>query len=156
MMKARNHCIARRMTLGVVLALATVVGLQGCNRGGWHSPERMEKRFSWIEEELAEELEIRPEQQGSFQALSENFKALARERISHAKETALRANAELEKEAADVDVVVDLIKAHIQERPTEEQLGALVDQSAAFYKSLDEDQQKKLREMAGKHIRRHL
>lgn len=155
-MKARNHCIARRMALGVVLALATVVGLQGCSRGGWHSPERMEDKFQWIEEELAEELEIRPEQKADYQALSESFKSLARERIARTKDTALRVNGELEKENGDADVVVELIKFHIRERPSVEELEALVDQSAAFYKSLDQDQQRKFREMAGKHIRRHL
>lgn len=155
-MKARNHNIVRRMALGVLLALATVVGLQGCYRGGWHSPERMEKKFRWIEKELAEELKIRPEQQEDFQALSNAFKALARERISRAKETAVRVNTELEKEEAEIDVVAGLIKAHIRQRPSEEQLEALVDQTAVFYNSLDAAQQTKLREMAGKHIRRHL
>ena len=155
-MKARKHVVIRRMALGVVLALATVVGLQGCFRGGWHSHERMEKKFSWIEEELAEELEIRPEQQEGFQALFDAYKALARERIGSAKETAVRINVELEKEEADTDVVVGLIKAHIRERHSQGQLEALVDQTADFYNSLDSAQQKKLREMAGKHIRRHL
>lgn len=155
-MKARNKCVLRRMTLGVVLALATVVGLQGCNRHSWHSAQGMEKRFTWIEEELADELEIRPEQQADFQALASSYKALARERISKSKETALNVKSELEKENADADAMVGLIKAHIRERPTETQLEALVDQSAAFYNSLDAEQQKKLRKLAGKHIRRHL
>ena len=116
----------------------------------------MEKKFSWIEEEVAEELEIRPEQQESFQALSNAFKALARERISSAKDTAVQIYEELEKDAADTDVVVGLIKSHIRERHSAEQLESLVDQTADFYNSLDAAQQKKLRKMAGKHIHRHL
>ena len=154
-MEARNHCVMRRMALGVVLALAAVVGLQGCGRSSWHSAERMEKRFNWIEEELAEKLEIRPEQRADFKILADSFKALARERVARAKETALNVNSELEKENAETDVVVGLIKAHIREQPTEAQLEALVDQSAAFYNSLEAEQQKTLRAMAGKHIRRH-
>ena len=154
-MKVKRNSMLRKSALGVLLGLATVVGLQGCGRGGWHSGERMEKRFQWFEEELAEELEIRPEQQAEFQALSASYKALAKERISGVKDTVLRVNAELEREVADPDVVVALIKDHIQERPSEEQLEALVDQTAAFYNALDPVQQKKLRKMASKWINRH-
>ena len=155
-MNARKRSLLQKMTLGVVLGIATLVGLQACSRGAWHSPERMEKKFRWVEEDLAEDLESREEQREGYLKLTARYKALIRERISGSRETVVRVNSELERDNPDVDAIVALVKQHIRERPTNEQLELLVDESAAFFRTLDPEQQDRVRKLVSKRIGRHL
>ncbi len=155
-MKARKRSLLHKMTFAIVLGLAAAVGLQACSRGSWHSAERMEKKFSRVEEKLAEDLEIREEQREGYLKLTARYKALIRGRIGGSRETAVQVNSELERDNPDVDTIVALVKQHIRERPANEQLDALADDTAAFYKSLDPEQQGRVRKLVSKWTHRHL
>ena len=160
-MKMKNHPLLGKLTFGTVLGMAAIIGLAGCHHrdyhghGDWHSEKHMEKRAEWLEEKLEDELALRPEQMEDMKALSSSFQSLGRARAERMKTTAMEAHTELKKETPDPDVVADLIKAQIQDNSSQKAMEDLVDQAAAFYKTLDPEQQKKFRKLVSKKINRH-
>ncbi len=151
----------RKAVLAVPLLLIAAVALGGCSRGhghGWgghayRSPERMEDHMRWIEEDLAEDLNIRPEQREAYQALTERYKTVARVWIGAIREMGPELLGTMEQDAPDVDRVVELPKGYVQQRPSNDEWEALIDESAAFYKTLSPDQQQAIQDKIFRHLK---
>ena len=157
-MRTKRHSKFHKLFLVLPLAAITALGLYGASHaygGGWHSHERMEKKMNWIQEDLAEELEIRPEQQEAYQALAEAFKSQAREWKAGWLEAGAGVKAEFDQEAPDAEKIGALMKARIRNRPSNETLENLVEQSVGFYKTLNPEQQELFKEKVLKHLNRH-
>ena len=151
----------RKAVLAVPLLLIAAVGLGGCFRGhghGWgghayRSPERVEEHIRGIEEDLAEDLNIRPEQREAYQALTERYKTVARDWVGAFRDTGPKLKETMEQDAPDVDRVVELLKVYVRQRPSNDELEALIDESAAFYKTLSSDQQQAIQDKIFRHLK---
>jgi Spy/CpxP family protein refolding chaperone len=143
------------LPIGLIAALG-VYGLSYGHGRGWKDPERLEKKMNWVAEDVADELEIRPDQQEAYQALVEKFKAHIRDRVAGWREAGTELKDEFNKETPDADNVAALLKQRIRERASSEELEALVDQGVGFYKTLSPEQQATFKEKVGKHLNRHL
>ncbi len=156
-MKLKRRSLFHTALIGVPLVLLAAFGLQGF-RSGWHGhgdPERLEKKMKWIEEELAEDLDLRPEQREAFQTLSGQYRALAREWAGGWRETLGEVNAELQKDASDAGRVSSLVKEGVRHRPSNEVLEALIDETFAFYETLDAEQQEGVRRRISRRLSHH-
>lgn len=153
----------RKAVLAVLLLLIAAVALGVSFRGhghGWgghafRSPERMEDHMRWIDEDLAEDLNIRPEQREAYQALTERYKAVARIWIGAIRDMGPELMGTIEQDAPDMDRVVELLKVYVQQRPSNDELEALIDESAEFYKTLSPDQQQVLHDKIFRHLQGH-
>ncbi len=166
-MHAKRHSKFHKFFLVIPVAALTALGLYGVSQaygggwgshghgGGWHSAERMEKRMTWIQEEVAEDLEIRPEQEPAFNALAEAFKNHARAWKAGWRETGSGIKEEFNRETLDTGRISELLKERIHNRPSNDSLDALVDQSVAFYQVLDPEQQQVFKEKVVKRLNRH-
>lgn len=138
-----------------LLGLVTLTGFQACNRHRWSDPERLDKRMAWIADDVAEELELRPEQKPAFDALTGRVQTQVRGRVDKFRQAGLRLEAELSAETVDPDRIGALVKEHLRQRMAIEEQEALVDDFVAFYKTLDPEQQQLVREKALRHLERH-
>ncbi len=151
----------RKAVLAVPLLLIAAVGLGGCFRGhghGWgghayRSPERMEEHIRSIEEDLAEDLNIRPEQREAYQALTERYKTVARNWVGAIRHTSPELKETMEQDAPDVDRIAELLKGYVRQRPSNDELEALIDESVAFYKTLSPDQQQVIQDKISRHLK---
>ncbi|HKI98695.1 MAG TPA: Spy/CpxP family protein refolding chaperone [bacterium] len=147
----------RRRALGAlgVLGLGVAaLGLQGF-RGPWHhgyDPARFDKRMDHIQEEIAEDLHLTAQQKPQFEALMARARELAKERRERWHQTAADVKAALEKDPADPDTVATTIKNQMHQRVDQAKLDQLIDDTAAFYRTLDPQQQEQVR----KHMLRRL
>ena len=134
-------------------------GLYGFAHGhgrGWHNPEKLEKKMNWLAEDLAEQLELRPDQQVAYQALVEQLKTHVQGRINGWRETGVQLKDQFNKETLEAGQIAALLKSQIHGNDKNDQLEALVDRSVEFYQSLSPEQQERFRETAAKHLNRHL
>ncbi len=121
-------------------ALQRIAGLGACHRGSWHDPERMQSRMDSIEEDLADDLEIRPGQQEAFHAVSGRIKALSLDRLTQRRNSIREIKTEFEKDTVNIDRVGTLLKQYVQARPANGELESIIDETTAFYKTLDAEQ----------------
>lgn len=87
----------RRTAFGALMVAIAAVALQGCYRGHGHDPERIDKRMDWIQEEIADDLEIRPDQQAAYDTLMGDVRAFSKTRIEGWRETMKQLKVEFEK-----------------------------------------------------------
>lgn len=142
----------------LALLLVALVGLSGCFRSHWHSrhdPERMEKKMNWIQEDLAEFLELKPDQEPAYNALVEEYKNLVRRTRTGWKSAHNELADLVAQENPDPGQVGEALKRFVREKPTNEELEALIDRTMAFYRTLDAEQQERLRERIAKRVHRH-
>ncbi|MBI3993517.1 MAG: Spy/CpxP family protein refolding chaperone [Candidatus Lambdaproteobacteria bacterium] len=157
-MNQRLSRLLRRVALPVLLIGGLGLGLQSCYRGyGWgHGPrfsgEYMEQRMDWIQQDLAEDLRLRDDQRPAYDALLADVKAFARKRVELHRAGMDQLRTEFDKAQPDVENVKAIAKQHITQRASDEELNVLVDKVAAFYATLDAEQQAEV----NRHIRRHL
>lgn len=149
-MKGKIKFLFRKPLVVGSLLLLGLVGLSGCFRGHWHgsrpSVERMESHAAEFREDLAEELELRPEQMPAFNALMDQHQETIfawhgawRQRSTSLKEA-------LDQENPDIETVRSLLKGYVTEKPSDAEMEALIDQTVDFYVQLDPEQQKEIRE----------
>lgn len=141
--------------IGVIAALG-LYGLTHAHGRFLGDPERLEKKMAWIQEDVADELDLRDDQRPAFDALAEKFKAHVRGRVAGWKQTGSALKSEFDQVALDADRVSALIKERIHNRASDTELEALVDEATTFYKTLDAEQQATFREKVAKHLNRHL
>lgn len=142
-----------------LLALAAALALQGCFRGHWHGrydAQRFEERMDWVQEELAEELEIQPHQQADFDALMAEYRQVARQWRDGWHATAVDVRGALEREPADAVAVGEALKQRLRERTDDATLERLIDRTVVFYNTLQPEQQEEVREHMLRHLRRRL
>ena len=139
------------------LGVIAVLGLSGCFRSHGHggSPERVEKFMTYLEEEGAEELELREEQLPDYEAFTAKVKDQVRRLTDTGRNTKPELRAAIEAEQPDIDRIAELFKASLRGRPTQAEVETLIDAGAAFYKTLDPEQQEQVREHLAKKLRRH-
>ena len=92
----RHRCARRGVVMGALIALASLVGLTGCHRGGWNDPERIERRTDSIIEDVKDDLDLRPDQEPAFNALADKIKAHVLERSREHRGTAASLKTEFE------------------------------------------------------------
>ena len=154
--------LRRRRTwgmLGLLVLVAAALGLQGCYRGQWHGrydPARFDERMSDIQADIADELELRPEQRPAFEALMAQYRGVARQWRDGWQETGTQVRQALEQEPADATAVGDALKRRMRQRVDDATLEKLIDDTVAFYQTLDPQQQEEVREHLLRHLRRRL
>lgn len=157
--KCRKSKFHKLLFIFLPLGLIAAFGLYGLahgHGGGWHSPGGLEKKMNWLAEDVAEQLELRPDQQDAYQALVEQFKAHVRGRISGWRDTGAQLKDQFNKDTLEAGQIAALLKSHIRGRASNDELEALVDRGVEFYQSLSAEQQERFREKAAKHMNRHL
>ena len=112
--------------------------------------------MDWLAEDMAEQLELRPDQQEAYQALVEQFKAHVQGRINGWQDTGVQLKDQFNKDTLDAGQIAALLKSHIRGHASNDQLEALVDRSVEFYQSLSPEQQERFRVKTAKHLNRHL
>jgi Spy/CpxP family protein refolding chaperone len=138
--------------------LALALGLSGCFRGGWHGPyepARFDSRLDHVQEELAEELELKPHQEAEFDALMVEYRQLAHRWRSGWHQSAVEARGALEREPADAVALGDALKQRVRGRPSDAELETLIDKTVAFYATLEPAQQQEVSKRLLRHLRRH-
>lgn len=140
-MRTRHPHWFRRAAGGLVVALVSIVGLTGCHRGGWHDPDRVEGRIDRIVADVEEDLEIRPDQQPAFRALTGKIKSHALERTTARRAGAAELRATFEQEPVNVDKVEQILKQQSALHSDRAAHDALIQEAAAFYRTLDAQQQ---------------
>ena len=157
--KNRTHNFFHRNWLLLALVVIGLVFLFGFGRwGGWGhkglmsgDPVKMEEKLADIEAEIIDELELRDDQMSAFKAYSAKLKDFARKRIGQMSGIRETARAELDKEQPDMAYLAEQAKQMIRQRASTEELESLVDETLAFYNTLDAEQQEEVQ----KHLRRH-
>lgn len=156
----RTHWLfGRRWWLAGITLLVAAVGLGGCFRGHWGSPEsnaRFEAHLDDAQQELASQLEIKPYQQADFDALMAQYREVTRKWRGGWLDTAKEVKQGLEQDPADADAIGAALKQRIEQRPSDEELKRLVDQTVAFYRTLEPQQQQEVRDHLLRHLRRRL
>jgi hypothetical protein len=138
--------------VGTFIAIASLVGLTGCHRGGWHDPERIEKRTDGIIEDVKDDLDLRADQKPAFDALAGKIKAHVVERSSEHRAMAASLKTEFEAKQVNSERVATLLKEQLARHADRGPDQAIVDDAAAFYRTLDAKQQ----ETVNKKVRRML
>jgi len=159
----KHNFFHRNWLILAVLAVAGVALLSGFSP--WHGgpirglfsgdPAKVEAALSEIQSEVADELDIRPEQEAAFNAFAEKMKDRARAKISSMGPLRTQMHAEVAKDAPDVDQLAALAKQMVRMRPPADETDAMIDDVVAFYKTLDADQQAKVLKRMKKHGRWH-
>ncbi len=155
----RSH--ARKLLWGLpilLIVLVAVVGLHGCSWGhwkSWHDPERMDKRINDAAEHVAEELELRADQQAAYARLVEQFKAHARGRAGARRNSAQALKEAFSAESLDADRVATALRQLVRQRPQDEELERLIDQGLEFYRTLSPEQQETFRAKVHRHLKWH-
>lgn len=155
-MFSKRSAIGRTLLVALPLALVAMIGLGGCFRGHGFSrmtPERLERKMNWIEEDLADDLNIRAEQQAAYSALAERYKAFAREWVARKRAVHEELSVVFEADDPDMDRVAALLKRAVRERHADAEVEALIDATLAFYRTLDADQQEELQGKMARHAR---
>jgi hypothetical protein len=140
-MRCRHAHPFRRFAGGFVVALVSLIGLQGCYRGGWHDPERMERKMDRVIEDVEEDLEIRAEQRPTYRTLAGKIKSHMLERMKERREAARELKTAFEQPQADPERVTAILKEELKRRSDTAEHEALIDEAAAFYRTLDANQQ---------------
>ena len=156
MLKAR-HPRWKKILFSVPLLVLLITGLSGCFRSHGHShldPEKLEKKLTWVDEEIAEELEIRPDQQAAYQALINQYKTLLRNKATVMREHRNRLKNEFAGEQVNMEAVGEIIKSQIAVIPRNAELDSLIDQTVAFYQTLNPEQQEIVRKRMSRHFNR--
>ena len=161
--RERTHNFFHRNWVLMVLIIIGLVFLFGHSRwGGWGhrslmsgDPAKIEEKMADIEEDLIDKLELRNDQLPAFHAYTDKLKIFARKKLSTMHEKHLVATGELEKEQPDMARLAELAKQMIRERSTNEELESLVDETLAFYQTLDAKQQDEVRDHLKRHQRWH-
>ena len=138
-----------------LIALVALFGFSGPFRHHGHHPERFEKKMDKIAEHVADELELRSDQRPAFDALTDGIKERVRARLGQMRQTATQVRDEFAAETVDPDRVADLLKEHARNRMTVEEIEGLIDEITTFYKTLDSDQQAKLKEEVSDRLEHH-
>ncbi len=154
MNRIRNRYF-RRSLMAFGLLLAGLVGLSGCFRHSGDLVERTEKRMDWVQEEVAEELEIKPHQETAYKALMDRYRELAVGWATRLKANKQELKTAIEAESPDLEVVRGLLKRYIQEKPADAQIETLIDQTVDFYATLDPEQQETVLKKLRRHSRWH-
>lgn len=155
-MRTRHPYWFRRTAGGLLVALVSLGGLQGCYRGGWHDAARMERRADRVIADLEDDLEIRPEQQPAFRALTGKIKSHALERLKERREAAEQLKSEFEQPAVDAERVKAILKEEVRRRADTAEDVALIDEAGAFYRTLDPEQQSTFNKKAVRLLDWHL
>ncbi len=145
----------RRSLMAFGLLLTGMVGLSGCYRSSGDLVERAEKRMNWVQEEVAEELEIKLHQEAAYKALMDNYRELAIEWATRLKTNKQELKTAIEAESPDLEVVRGLLKRFIQEKPGDAEFEALIDQTVDFYATLETEQQETVLKKLRRHSRWH-
>lgn len=140
-MHTRHHGWLRRSVGGAIIALVSIVGLTGCHRGGWHDPERAESRIDRVIADVEEDLEIRPDQEPAFRALTGKIKSHALERMTARRAGAQELRATFEQEPVDTSKVENILKRQSALHSDRAAHDALIQETVAFYRTLDAEQQ---------------
>ena len=147
----------RRALFGALGALALVGSaftLQGF-RGPWHGrfdPARFDERMNDMQQEIAERLNLTPQQQPQFDALMAQFRELAKERRDRWHQTAVEVKQALERSPADAAAVGEALKKQVHNRVDPARLDPLIDATLSFYNTLQPEQQ----QLVQKHLQRRL
>ena len=132
-----------------IVLLVGVVGILGvgaCHKmGGHRDPNKMIDKVS---QRIEKKLELRAEQKPAFAALVEKVRAHAVAQQQKGKASLLEVKKELDKDAVDIARIAGLAKERVRDRATDQQIEAFIDEVAAFYKSLDPQQQKIVADLA--------
>jgi Spy/CpxP family protein refolding chaperone len=140
-MRTRHPHWFRRAAGGVLIALISLVGLASC-RGGWHDPERAERKMDHVIGDVEDDLELRPEQQPAYRALTGKIKSHALERMKTHRDGAKELKAIFEQPQVDADRVAAILKQEVKRRSESEPVHvAIIDEATAFYRTLDPEQQ---------------
>ena len=145
----------RRSLMAFGLLLTGMVGLSGCYRSSGDLVERAEKRMNWVQEEVAEELEIKLHQEAAYKALMDNYRELAVGWATRLKTNKQELKTAIEAESPDLEVVRGLLKRFIQEKPGDAEFEALIDQTVDFYATLETEQQETVLKKLRRHSRWH-
>lgn len=146
-----SRLFTRRRVLGAAGVAALVVGalsLQGF-RGPWHhgyDPQRFGERMDRLEQHIADDLDLTAQQKPQFHALMTRFNDVIKQRMEARHQTDLALQKALQQDPANVDAVATALKQRAQERTDPATLDRLVDDSLAFYRTLDAKQQETVRE----------
>lgn len=160
-MKRSIKFIFKKPLLLISLLLVGMLGIGGCFRGGWghgyggrHSVERMESHAADMREDLAEELELRPEQMPAYNVLMDEYQKtiFGWHGSWRARSTSLKVA--LDQDNPDMEAVRDILKGYVREKPSDEETDALIDKTVDFYIQLDAEQQEEIREHLVKKLRR--
>lgn len=131
----------RWMVPGFLVALISLAGISGCHRGGWSDPDRIGKKIDNVVEDLEEDLELRPEQKSAYQALAGKIKSHAVERMGSHRAAAAQLKDAFAQPSVDTARVTSILKEQSRKRASAEEHDALIDEGAAFYRTLDAGQQ---------------
>jgi hypothetical protein len=115
----------------------------------------MEQRMGWMEEDLSQTLQIRPEQEPAFHALMEEYKDFARRWAAGWHEAGNGLREAVGRQPANPDAISAALKRFLQDRPTDGELEALIDRSMTFYATLDAQQQETIRARLASRLERH-
>ena len=149
--------LTRRTLFGAIGTLAllgsafTLLGF----RGPWHGhfdPARFDERMADMKAEIAERLNLTPQQQPQFDALMAQFQELAKERRDRWHQTAVTVKQALEHSPADAAAVADALKQQVHSRVDPARLDQLIDSTLSFYNTLSPEQQQTVQ----KHLQRRL
>ena len=115
--KCRKSKFRKLLFIFLPVGLIAAFGLYGivhAHGRGWHSSEGphgfahghkgsggLEKKMDWLAEDMAEQLELRPDQQDAYQALVEQFKAHVQGRINGWRETGIQLKDQFNKDTLD-------------------------------------------------------
>jgi Spy/CpxP family protein refolding chaperone len=149
----------RRTLVGGALVLTAVLGLSGCWHSRWHGrydPARLDERLSDIQEDVASDLKITPAQKPAFDALMAEYKQAAHGWRDGWHQTGLEVKTALEQQPADATAVGAALKRQVHQRMDEATLDKLIDDTVAFYNTLEPEQQQQVRDRMLRHLQRRL
>lgn len=149
-MKQHSPLFTRRRVLGAAgttTLVVTALGLQGF-RGPWrhgYDPQRFDARMDWLEEHIADDLHLTPQQEPQFHALMTRIHDVVRQRREARHRTDLALQQALQQDSPNLDAVAAALKQRNHDRADPAALDQLVDDALAFYRTLDAKQQKTVR-----------
>ena len=115
----------------------------------------MESLAQDIREDLADELELRPEQKPAFDALMDQYQQAVFDWRATWRRRSISLKEALEAEPTDIAAVRSILKGYVGEKPGDAEVEALIDRTVDFYVQLDPEQQEKIRARLVKKLRRH-
>lgn len=150
--------ISRRGMMGAAGATTLVVGALGLQgfRGPWHrgyDPERFDARLEHLERHVADDLQLTAQQEPQFKALMARFRDVIKRRHETRTETDQKLEKLLESEPVNTDAVAAVLKQRIQNRVDPAAMDGLVNESVAFYRTLDARQQETVRKRMLRRLR---
>lgn len=146
----------RRSMFFLIVSLVGLIGLQGCSRSSWHSPERMESRMTDFQADLADDLNIRTDQMDAYNALTEKLKAHARERAAIMKTQGTALKAVFDISPLNLGQVEEIVAEHIKSKANTAEHQALLAEVVAYIKTLDPEQQEIFRKKVSRKMNHFL